>query len=650
MGVLKTNYYTRAMSFTRSFSALFFGLLFGNAIAQSPATMMEKYEGYSAVRLKERTEVVIEVKKDQLEVVKTNFMKTFHPNSNVNGGGEVSLSYELPFSEITDISAHTLVPHSKKDKYKKKKVRDITDKKVIDESVFHNGTRTKSFTFPELKQGSITELEYEKELNEPRLLGREIFSSIDFTENQQLKLTFDEEVEMEILYYNCDSTWFDINRETKGGQKTITWTRKNLEERESHSNEPSFLSLEPHVLYRVSSYHNGDSRVPLLRNLDDLYEWYYDLLKRSMDGLSPELKEITDSLVTHHNDAYDKAKAIYDWVNESIRYVAFEDGLGGYVPRTASAVCEKRYGDCKDMSNIMVAMMKHAGLDAHHVWVGTRSIPYDVEKVPMSLAHNHMIASVVLDDQFYYLDATNKHLPFPYPSEFTQGKDVLVAMGPEKYHHDYIPVLPPRLNRNVDSITIRLEGTDLKGQGKNYVYGYEAMDLAYVFDNITNTRRKSFMNSRYQMGNNSCKSSFIDYTTSDTGAVVAYRFKVPEYTYSNAGKTYLNMNLQSMLTSYKLEEDRETPLKLDRTINLQNHISFSIPEGYVVEFLPESEKQSHDGFSFRCNYSRQNNRVVYDMKINVDKLKIQPEEFDSWNSFISQLTKVYNQSIILKQI
>ncbi len=43
------------------------------------------------------------------------------------------------------------------------------------------------------------------------------------------------------------------------------------------------------------------------------------------------------------------------------------DGLGGFVPRDASSVCSKRYGDCKDKAVIVTAMMREAGFEA---WVG----------------------------------------------------------------------------------------------------------------------------------------------------------------------------------------------------------------------------------------------------------------------------------------
>ena len=49
-------------------------------------------------------------------------------------------------------------------------------------------------------------------------------------------------------------------------------------------------------------------------------------------------------------------------LQNNINYVAFEDGLGGFIPRGAASVCDKRYGDCKDKSLLLVTLLRDEGL------------------------------------------------------------------------------------------------------------------------------------------------------------------------------------------------------------------------------------------------------------------------------------------------
>ena len=127
-----------------------------------------------------------------------------------------------------------------------------------------------------------------------------------------------------------------------------------------------------------------------------------------------------------------KARNIYKWVQQNIKYVAFENGMEGFIPREANLVCSRRYGDCKDMASIMTAMLQHAGVTAYFVWIGTRSLPYEYSQVPLPIADNHMISAIKLDTSFIFLDGTDSHCVFGTPPEHIQGKDALIAITEKK--------------------------------------------------------------------------------------------------------------------------------------------------------------------------------------------------------------------------
>src|SRR5581483_12039727 len=105
------------------------------------------------------------------------------------------------------------------------------------------------------------------------------------------------------------------------------------------------------------------------------------------------LARITDSLVANQPTELAKVKSIYYWVINNIKYVAFEDGMQGYIPRQADSICMKRYGDCKDMASIITAMLSVAKIPSYLTWIGTRDIPYSYDDVPLPMADNHMIAT-----------------------------------------------------------------------------------------------------------------------------------------------------------------------------------------------------------------------------------------------------------------
>ena len=61
----------------------------------------------------------------------------------------------------------------------------------------------------------------------------------------------------------------------------------------------------------------------------------------------------------------EKVARIYYWVQDHVRYIAFENGLRGFIPHDAGRVYASRYGDCKDMANLLHEMLRMAGVKSY---------------------------------------------------------------------------------------------------------------------------------------------------------------------------------------------------------------------------------------------------------------------------------------------
>src|SRR6185369_12627115 len=145
------------------------------------------------------------------------------------------------------------------------------------------------------------------------------------------------------------------------------------------------------------------------------------------------LKQLADSLIANVNTPREKATKIYQWVQANIKYIAFEDGLEGFVPRRAIDIYNHRFGDCKDMASILTALLQLSGLKAYFTWIGTRDIPYDYTDVPLPICDNHMIAALDVDTEWIFLDATDPNCIFGLPSSMIQGKQALISISKDDY-------------------------------------------------------------------------------------------------------------------------------------------------------------------------------------------------------------------------
>jgi transglutaminase-like putative cysteine protease len=100
-----------------------------------------------------------------------------------------------------------------------------------------------------------------------------------------------------------------------------------------------------------------------MRDWDSLYRWYAALVRDRMRS-SGEMKSKVRELVREGIDERAVIKKIFDHVSGAVRYVGFEFGIGGVQPRPADLTYRTGMGDCKDMSLVLAAMLREAGLDA----------------------------------------------------------------------------------------------------------------------------------------------------------------------------------------------------------------------------------------------------------------------------------------------
>jgi hypothetical protein len=629
-------------------------VLFGlQTQAQSPVELDKLYGSskHPVVVLESKTLVNLEVDKNNLNIAERTYQRNYYTSALTNGYGKVDLSYEPPFTAFEDISANLYIPDYDKDDYDREKVRDFMDRKVLDNDVFHNGTRAKYFEFEGLRKGSITEMDYVKNVYEPHLIGREIFNTSTLVLAQSLVIEYANDINLEFEYFNCDSSWFEVQQENlRGDRKKITWTRKNIEPLENEDYALPFLARAPHIVYRVKSYRTKDGELKNITNSSkDLYSWYSSLIDFEAE-LDSATKHIADTLVAHLKSPKAKAKAIYNWVNGAIRYIAIEDGIGGFKPREANLVCNRRYGDCKDMSNLMVSMMRYAGLDAYHTWVGTRDLPYTYTQTPSVLTDNHMICALRLNDQWLFIDATNKNLPFPMPSSFTQGKEALVGLNASEHLILPIPVVPASTNTATDLVTVKLENNSLLGSGQSKLKGYHAYYANNALETNEQERKEDYVERAFQKGNNKCKTTLNNYENSDTSCTLNYSFSIPGYAKSLGDKLFVNLNLEKPFDDRGTKPEREGGLDFQSETTLNFSTQLEIPNGYQVAFLPENSEYQNPLFAYTASYKKADKNLAYNFTLTIKTLELNRDELEDWNQFIDALKKVYNQTLTLEKI
>ncbi len=617
--------------------------------AQSPSqwnTVHKEYPDEDAVYLHWREKLNIGWEAGKLDITHDHDSRMLFLHGNSPGLAERAISYSS-FSTILNIDASTQVPD--KERYHKVPVLDIRDLNSISNGIFYDDRREKSFVFPSIQDGALADLKYREQILEPRFLGAFYFRSYLPVVDATYTVTVDTGISLRYKLLGRDTASILFRQEVQNGRRTYFWTAARQPSMIFEENAPALLYDEPHVVVYLDRVGNQS----ILGDVDGLYSWYRSLTDSLNIRTDSDLEVLTEMLVAGAVSDREKAIRIFSWVQDNIRYVAFEDGLGGFIPREATLVCQRKFGDCKDMASLLSTMLNMAGLTAKLTWIGTRDIPYRYDQVPTPLSDNHMIASLVLDGENYFLDATDDALGFGFPSSFIQGKQAMIGFG-EDYKLITVPEVAAHRNLVEEKAHLTLIENQLTGTATARWQGYPAFDVKRQLSSVQPEGMPRFLSGALELGNNKfsvTRFSIAGQLDRNAPLEIEFDLLLPDYARFVGDQIFINMNLDRRLQQAGIDvENRKRDREFEYRSEHVHEVTLDIPAGYTVAYLPESMSVEQEYFGFQISYRIEENQIRMERKIRLDLLLLKKENFSQWNNMVNALGKAYRDVVVLDRL
>lgn len=609
----------------------------------------QKYKSESIIVLNMTEKMTVTLKKGEPQILLKISKQYYYTDYRANRFSERNLKYSH-FRKLKDVVAYSYIPED--GKYKTIKVKDYKTTDVMSDDVFHRDLKSISFNFPQLREDAISRLDYSIDFNNKYLLSSFYFQDYFPMINYQLIIDVDPEIDMEFAFFNADT--FDIKRteETKGNRRIYSFSIQNVGKFDDEPGAPSEDYFMPHMVPYIKSYQTKGKTVNVLRNINDLYQWYHSLLQKvdttGKEDLVAKAKEITKDITD--NDA--KAKAIFRWVQNNVKYIAIEVGLGGFVPENPAVVFKNRYGDCKGKASILHAMLHAVGVPSYFTWVGSRDLPYKYSVLPTPRVDNHMIITFVnAEGEYVFLDATDKFIPFGLPTSFIQGKEVLIDKN-DTFEIRKIPILETDINFSTDSLTIAIDGKAIKGHGRLALHGYYFDDIYYVVSKQKDYEKKLKYYSNYlEKGNNKFEvSKASENVDLDKGILtIDYDFITNDYVLENNDELFVNMNVFKKLLETKIKDSRKYPYEFEYKNMDDFYVFLKIPDGYKIINLPDNSSYSNRAFDYAISYVVTGDSLCYHIKSNYKAIWLNKEDFDMWNIFFRHMRNDFREVVTLKK-
>ncbi len=519
------------------------------------------------------------------------------------------------------------------------------DKSATSGDIFYDDSRVKFFNIVIPKMGMGAMVEVEKKIYDARYLTRVMFHSGYPTAEKIIRLKVPSYIQLDIREMNFAG--FKVTKSTDNeGKKTVySFSMKDLPPLNNEENALPTSYAFPHIIVLIKSFDADGKKQKGFENVADLYDWYKYLYAKC-NNQTTTLKAKTDELARGKSSDLEKAKAIFYWVQDNIRYIAFEDGYAGFVPQTVQEVYKNKYGDCKGMANLLTEMLKIAGLDAHLTWIGTKHIPYTYA-IPSLCVDNHCISTLYLGGKTYFLDATEKYVPMGEYAYRIQGKEALIGKG-DDHEVQKVPVADMSQNKILTQASFALNDNVLKGHLKLTLTGEERTGFHQFFQELPSDKKKEVLQKLLEFGNDNIDVSNVktsDLSNREIPVVIEGDVDLTNNIIKDDKEIYAGIDFfPRKLSSFIPDAKRVNSYEFNSTYTTEDEIELSIP-GYKVKDLPEAFDEQTNDFGFTGSYTQLGDKVILKKALSIKTGVVKKEDFEKWKSFLKKL-KDFNNNIV----
>jgi hypothetical protein len=482
-----------------------------------------------------------------------------------------SFSYRLNEHKARVLFANTITPDGRVIPLQENAIQDTEQFSGFD---FYTDIRLKRFTMPAVEDGCI--VEYATEVRQNKTATDPDFFTIFLCRN------FDPIVEdiLEVvlprgrtLKYKSFQTDLAPQIITEGDKTRYIFKNLNQEAILPESRMPSLVDREtfPQVWIWTLEDWSGISR------------WYAKLIRQQMKA-DRELQDFTLQLIAGMNSREEKINAIFKFVSQNTRYVAVLLGAHTHKPHAASEVFQKRYGDCKDKTVLLITMLEIAGIEAQPALVPVHREYFD-ETMPSLAAFNHMIAVVPEKDKFFWLDATNEVAAYNSPPS-VRPVSVFIIRPDGTYKFVKTPAPDEKSDRLHSELTYRIdEQGNAYGDFRYEYHGLAAQTIRYLYKYMSpRQRQKSFEDRGIEVEN--LETDHLDNTNKPFFVHVRGRIKNLAQLLDSDTIVLSNLFRYDTYRDVLAAPFRKYPIVLRPSFHTEETLRFVFPPGFQIKKLP----------------------------------------------------------------
>jgi lipoprotein NlpI/transglutaminase-like putative cysteine protease len=528
------------------------------------------------------------------------------------------------------------------DRLEASKVSFLQREVGLDSSVY-TGNVTASLVIPDLRVGDIFEVEYTVRGENPVFGGKLVqrLSWDSFYATQLRRATLFAPVGRNINWrIEGDDGASKVQPvETRSGAlRKLRWQAEKLPRFEFDVGAPR--GLLPHRTLMLSEF----------KDWDDVAQWAQGLFSSARSD-NDELLKLVESFRALPTDD-ERISAALAWVQGQVRYVSLSFGESSHRPAPATLTLERRFGDCKDKSALLVQLLANLGIDAHPVLLSASRVYGLTRDLPSPDSFDHAIVVATVGNQAYFLDPTRLGQigKVSTMGQLWEGADVLVVKPGTDALTQVVASAPAMTS---DTIAERLKITKFGYTGSLHVErtftGGLAEQMRVAMAEVSNERLTKFLLQPYEQRNMGyVLSKNLAYTDdkANNRVTVFYDFMVPLPAIQSADRWsayYIAHNVERVLPMPE-SATRRQPLALPLRGVYRYSLEVLFPEGTHALSDPTLQERKLSGLSISRSTTFRGNRGTMQIEVKVTGPYLPAKETAAYMGALKWLQSISRES------
>ena len=523
--------------------------------------------------------------------------------------------------------------------------KDIADQSATDAESLLTDVRYKSFTFYHKTYPYTVEFEDEQVYDWVYFLpvwkpvGGEKYAV------QQSRMIVETPLDYALRYKPQNLTKQPVisdNNKTR----MYTWEISNLKGIRGEAYQPNWREIIPAVTLAPARFVYAGYK-------GDMSTWggfgrFIADLNRDRDILPDPVKQEVHTLVKNISTDAEKIDVLYRYLQQHTRYISIQLGIGGWQPFEARYVAEKKYGDCKALSNYMVSLLKEAGIRAYYTLINAGDGHKGLDEDFPAPSFNHAVVCIPGIRDTTWLECTNQTVSAGYMGSFTGNRKALMITESGGVVVQS-PVYRAEDNRQVRVVTATVDQTGMLTADINTHFTGVQQELSHsLLHRATQAERDDYLNSELNLP--TYKVEKINYTETK-GRIPAMdemlRITSSGYASITGKRLFITPNLFNRVQKLPADMSRQYDIEFRSAYIDIDSINIRVPDGYTAEVLPKpADITSRFGrYSITCTMNE--NQIILVRRHQREAGRFPADDYPELVKYFEELSKADHSRVVL---